>query len=418
MTHSSAPISLRARWVFPVDQPPIDGGVVVIDGERIVAVGRNVETGEVRDLGDVAILPGLVNAHTHLEFSDLTEPIGEPGMAFPNWIREVVSRRRSTDPVAAETAAVAAIHQGLAECVAHGVTTVGEIGRVGWWDPTLRRPALDVTVFYELIGFSKDRANEACEEFHRFSEIERSPEPSWRLAMSPHAPYSVHPAAFEGLSRLRGKSDLPIAMHLAESPEEIELLASQTGLFRDLLVDLGAWNESTIRVGSRPLDYLQRLAGASRSLVIHGNYLDDEEIRFAAENRDRMSVVYCPRTHAYFNHKSYPLAKMLNAGVRVALGTDSRASSPNLSLLAEMRHVAATHPDISPADVLRMGTLSGAEALGLAEETGSLTPGKRADLAMVALESQAGSDPFEQFFVSTRRVIETWYRGVPIVVQE
>jgi cytosine/adenosine deaminase-related metal-dependent hydrolase len=411
MTHSSAPISLRARWVFPVDQPPIDGGVVVIDGERIVAVGRNVETGVVRDLGDVAILPGLVNAHTHLEFSDLTEPIGEPGMAFPDWIREVVSRRRAMDPVAAEIAAVAAIHKGLAECVTHGVTTLGEIGRVGWWDLSLRRPTIDVTVFYELLGLAKARVDELHDAACRALDVPNTSDATWHGALSPHAPYSVHPSALDRLMHLSVKAQVPVAMHLAESPEELELLASHSGPFRELLQTFGAWDESAISPGTRPLDYLRTLARAARSLVIHGNYFDDEEIQFAAENRDRMSVVYCPRTHAYFDHKPYPLAKMHHAGVRVALGTDSRASSPDLSLLAEMRHVAAIHSDVSPADVLRMGTLSGAESLGQAKETGSLTPGKRADLAIVPLGDSSDHEPLERVFYSEHRVHETWRLG-------
>jgi cytosine/adenosine deaminase-related metal-dependent hydrolase len=129
---------------------------------------------------------------------------------------------------------------------------------------------------------------------------------------------------------------------------------------------------------------LRSLAAAHRTLVIHGNYLDEEEIAFLAAHREKLSVVYCPRTHDYFEHEPYPLAKMLAAGVRVALGTDSRASSPDLDLLAEMRHVAAHH-QLPPAEVLRLGTLAGAEALGLDHAAGSLRRGKQAAFCVVEL---------------------------------
>src|SRR5205823_10181172 len=116
----------------------------------------------------------------------------------------------------------------------------------------------------------------------------------------------------------------------------------------------------------RPLDYLQTLATAHRALVIHGNYLAADEIQLLAAHRDCMSVVYCPRTHAYFGHEHYPLSQMLAAGVRVAVGTDSRASNPDLRLLAELRYIARHHPAIPRDVILRQGTLAGAEALGIA----------------------------------------------------
>jgi cytosine/adenosine deaminase-related metal-dependent hydrolase len=149
------------------------------------------------------------------------------------------------------------------------------------------------------------------------------------------------------------------------------------------------WDANAIPRGSRPMDYLQVLSEAPRALVIHGNYLDEEGRVFLATNADHLSLIYCPRTHAYFGHEAYPLVELLKLGVRVALGTDSRASNPNLDLLAEMRHVAGKFPIIDPDVILRMGTLSGAEALGLAAEVGSITPGKVANLVAVPLAEEA-----------------------------
>jgi aminodeoxyfutalosine deaminase len=141
--------------------------------------------------------------------------------------------------------------------------------------------------------------------------------------------------------------------------------------------------------GSRPLDYLRELTTAHHALVIHGNYLAAHEIEFLASHRDRMSLVYCPRTHSYFGHEPYPLAQMLAARVRVAVGTDSRASNPDLSLWKDLQHIARHHPSVAPEAILQMGTLAGAEALGLDHELGSITPGKRAALNVMQPASSA-----------------------------
>ena len=150
-------------------------------------------------------------------------------------------------------------------------------------------------------------------------------------------------------------------------------------------------------LGARPLDYIEDLSKVSRSIVIHGNYLDDEEIRCLAAYRDRMSVVYCPRTHAYFRHERYPLAGMLDVGVRVALGTDSRASNPDLDLRKEMRYVI-DHHGVVPEDALKMGTLEGARALGQMNRRGTIANEKFADLAIIQLPNRSATDPHELLF--------------------
>nr|MBC8218455.1 amidohydrolase family protein [Planctomycetota bacterium] len=211
--------------------------------------------------------------------------------------------------------------------------------------------------------------------------------------------------------RMSAADGFPIAMHLAESREEIELLGSRSGRFVDFLHQLGAWEPDNFPPNGRPLDYLKALAEAHRALVVHGNYLDDEEIAFLARRADRMAVVYCPRTHAYFQHREHPLPKLLASGATVALGTDGRASSPDLSVLAEMRFVARVFPSIGPETVLRLATLSGARALGLDDRLGTIEPGKRADLAVIALPDREPADPHELLFDSDLSVIATWHRG-------
>jgi cytosine/adenosine deaminase-related metal-dependent hydrolase len=190
-------------------------------------------------------------------------------------------------------------------------------------------------------------------------------------------------------------------MHVAESPDEMELLRSGSGPLVDLLQSLQAWDLRALSIPARPLDYLQVLANAPRALVIHGNYLDREEHAFLAEHGQRMSLVYCPRTHAYFGHARYPLADVLRAGVRVALGTDSRASNPDLSLFEEMRFVARHFPEVEPAYILRMGTAAGAEALGQDDQLGCLRPGLSTHVAVVNLPGDCPRDAFEALWQST-----------------
>ncbi|BBO33484.1 amidohydrolase family protein [Lacipirellula parvula] len=362
--------TLRARWVLPIDGPPIEGGCVTLRDGVIAAVGqRATEADAVTDLGDVVLLPALVNAHTHLEFSGLTKPLGLTGMSLPAWIRSVIADRGRGDRDPA-----AAIAAGLQESRNAGVGAIGEIATslAALYEANNDGSLL---LFQEAIGFSAGRVDSV------FAEMERRVELAGAAAgISPHAPYTVHPRLLERLVDLAVERCLPMAMHLAESREELELLRDGTGPFQELLADRSMWDASAIPRDSRVLDYMRQLSRAERSLVIHGNYLDAEEIAFAANQRERMSVVYCPRTHAYFGHESYPLVAMLDAGVRVAFGTDSRASNPDLNLLSEVRFAAAHHPGVAPATLLRMATLDGAAALGLAGSLGSIAIGKAARL--------------------------------------
>jgi cytosine/adenosine deaminase-related metal-dependent hydrolase len=379
--------SLRARVVFPVDRPPIEHGFVTIDGERVVAVGPDAAVEDVTDLGSVALLPGLVNAHTHLEFSYLHQPLGTPGISLPEWIRLVISERgRRNRPENGH-------FLGWFESQRFGVATIGDIV-----PQDVQSIPICVTHFYEVIGFSRARAASAMEALADqigFDLLGRQSSAralcGIRYGISPHSPYTVSPKLLRELILLAQKYKMPVAMHVAESREELELLRDGTGPFQELLAERGMWDDAAIPRGSRPLDYLRMLAEAPRALMIHGNYLDEEERSFLAANSERMSLIHCPRTHSYFFHPTFPLPQLLALGVRVALGTDSRASTPDLDLLAEMRHVARLNPQLDPHDILRMGTLAGAQALGRADEAGSITPGKLANLVAVPLSDNAGA---------------------------
>ena len=400
-------LALQARYVFPVAGPPIADGMVAIRGSKIVAVGRNLAGTAVRDLGNVAILPGLVNAHTHLEFSRLAAPLGTPGMPLPAWIREAVAYRRAT----ADAGNTAAVAQGLRESLAAGTTTLGEIATSDWRlaGAAAADAKMSVRMFYELIAPLADRVPDAVLAAERF--LNAAATPTVLPALSPHAPYTVHPQLLAALVALGQRFQVPLAMHLAESREEIELLRSSSGPFAELLGDLNAWDPQPSARYPRVLDYLQQLARAPRVLVIHGNYLDDEETHFLAAHAGTMAVVYCPRTHHFFRHPAYPLARLMEWGVSMALGTDSRASNPDLSLLAEMRFVAEQHPEVDRSAVLTLGTLGGARALGVADQVGTLEAGKQADFAIVQIDPGTAKDPHELVFAPSARAVQTWVQG-------
>jgi cytosine/adenosine deaminase-related metal-dependent hydrolase len=224
----------------------------------------------------------------------------------------------------------------------------------------------------------------------------------------------VHPELLKRITMLAVRQQLPIAMHLAESREELQLLRENAGPFRELLEARSMWDSQVYASGYEPLDLLKVLAHAPRALVVHGNYLAHQEIEFIADRRGQMSIVYCPRTHAYFGHAAYPLSKMLDAGVQLAVGTDSRASNPDLSLLSELRFMAQTYQDVAPQQILSLGTLGGAEALGLADLVGSLVPGKLANLTAIECEHFRQS-PLAAVLFGAAMPQQTWLRGKMIV---
>lgn len=381
---------ITARYVFPVVGPPLEHARITIADGRIAALEPATRGPVDLDLGDVAILPALVNAHSHLEFSDLAVPLGTPGMPLPEWIAAVVAQRRA----AAETLdSHAAVARGAQEALATGTGLVGEIGTAAWATGGISIDPLAATIFHEALGLADHLWPDRTEAIRTL--VTRPATDQWQHGISPHAPYSTHPSLVEALVQLAAQRQLPVAMHLAESREELEFLRTGSGPFRQLLEDLGAWQAGAIEPNRRPLDYLQLLRPASPALVIHGNYLAADEIAFLAEHRPTMSLVYCPRTHAYFQHAPYPLAELLAAGVRVAVGTDSRASNPDLDLLAELRQAAHRHPDVSPAEILRLGTHSAATALGRAKTHGTLQVGRPAHLTIVPIAGRPADDPHE-----------------------
>lgn len=387
--------------------PPIPGGTLRIRGSRVAAVasGRAAdrEAGcRVIDLPDAIVMPGLVNAHTHLEFSDVPAPLDAAG-GLPAWIGRVIALRRRRDPAAV----AAAIGHGLRESMAGGVTAIGEIatglpaGGYPTSGPRLR-------VFREALGLASAPAASAGRR--AIADVERLMACGVPAGLSPHAPYSVSVRLGRLLVDAASRRGAPLAMHLAESDAEDDLLQSGSGAFRDLFERLAVWPTTPSPALVSAAEWISILARGPRAIVVHGTHLDRDPAALArlARHRDRLCVVVCPRTTRALSGRLPPVGLVREAGVRVAIGTDSRASTPDLSVLAECR-VLADAGVVSAEEAVRMATLHGAWALGFERTCGPLAAGRPADLAILA--TAAGGDPFEAILDPATSVMATLRSG-------
>jgi aminodeoxyfutalosine deaminase len=392
--------------------PPLDGGWVRIERGRIVAVGRRPPSGTVIDLGDALMLPGLVNAHTHLEFSGCETPL-DPSGGLPSWIERVVHLRRNRPPLPHADAAgpLHAIKRGLAESAAAGVTTIGEIATLApaaaYAAAATRGPRL--RLFREGLGLSEEAIRRTTSRLAAESDSCRAT--AVLGGLSPHAPYSVAAPLGRWMIAAARRRQLPVAMHVAESSDEAPFLSGGGGRFRSLLESLGAWPAGRPPHLLPAADWISTLARAPRGIVVHGTFLPDDTIAMArlARHRDRLAVAICPRTTLALSGRLPPLAAFRDAGLRVAIGTDSRASNPDLSVLTECRTLVDGGL-ASPAEALRMATRHGAWALMLEHRCGLLAPGRPADLTILRPTSPP-TDPFRAVLDPTTRITTTLRSG-------
>jgi len=385
-------IRYQARWVFTGQGEPVPNGRFTVHDGRYVEEdpGRIIP---IVDLGDVAVIPGLINAHTHLEFSDLNQPV-EPQREFAPWIEQVIQTRRSRTVPPDQS-----IERGLQECRSSGTTALAEIATSDWGlERTSPVETPQVLFFREFLGLRADSVTATLNQAQEFLEKSRGAS-DFREGLSPHAPYSLHPQLFQGLCRLAQQYQVPVTMHLAESPAELQLLAHGSGPLVDLFSRMGLWRSDVIPLGTRPLDFLRVLAELPRVLLAHGNLLDDEELDFIAKH-PQMSVVYCPRTHAAMQQGVHPWEEMQRRGIPVAIGTDSRASNPDLSLWNELRFLHARHPERRASDLLSLATANAAQALGL-NDRGAIRSGSRSDFQVVLLPESSRRDPQLSLFQGT-----------------
>lgn len=377
-----------ARWIFPICQPAIHGGYVRVAGGKIVQVGsladRDWAKSKTIDLGDVALLPRMVNAHTHLEFSDCESVIGQRGIPLADWIGQVLAARGRSSTEQRQQS----IAKGIDESVKWGVGLIGEIATTPAQYP--KQSDLQIVSLAEVLGLSSERADDrfkAAEEHVKSLAASQSA----IFGVSPHAPYSTPMSLVQRCVDLAVRHNSTLAMHVAESRDERELLESGSGRFANALRAAGFWQDQLFPWdGRQPLsDLIVQLAQAPRALLVHGNDLNNEEIELIAKY-PQLTVVYCPRTHHFFGYSPHRVDELLAAGIRVALGTDSRASNPDLSVWKEFQFLLEHRTDLDPCDVLQMATQCGADALlGAGSGFGIITPGSGGIESLVAVATNA-----------------------------
>ncbi len=365
---------LSADWVVPVEGPPIrDGAVAIGDDGRIVSVGTASALGEGERFTDAVVVPGFVNAHTHLEYAAYAG-FGD-GLSFGPWIALHVGRKARIG--FEEMEAISRL--GALECLRSGITTVGDCSFSGAAATACAELGLSAVVYLEVFGRDESVLQDRFEPMHE--RIAGALSDRVLLGISPHAPYTCTLDLYRACVEL----DLPVATHLAESEAETEFLRSGRGTWQEfaemLVPPLGT-------TGIRALADAGLLG--SRVLAAHCVQADAEEIELLAAND--VAVAHCPRSNGYLGCGVAPLSALREAGVRVCIATDSPASTPSFDMFDEMRaaiigaRARERRPDaLSASDALELATLGGARALGLDAEIGSIAPGKWADLTVLSL---------------------------------
>lgn len=387
---------LRSRVVLPVTAPPIPDGAVCISGDRIAGVGRwadlrRMHTGPVVDLGEAVLLPGLVNAHCHLDYTDLAGHLPPP-RSFTDWIQGVLGLKAgwSFSEYAASWLA------GARQLLESGCTTVLDYEAVpellpeSWEGTPLR-----VISALELTGVRAARApSEILASALRHAE--GLAHPRHRVGLAPHAPYSTRAELLRLAAEAAAQRGWILTSHVAESVEEFSMFRLGSGRMHEWLQGQRDMSDC---IGVTPVGHVAR-AGLLRpgTVLVHVNYLGDGDLPLLRGSG--VTVVHCPRSHEYFGHAPFPMKLLRGEGVRVCLGTDSLLSTlrfgrsaPVLDLFAEVIQARRTMPFLSPLESLRMVTSDAAAALGLGGSAGELTPGAWADL--VAVPDVPGADAVE-----------------------
>lgn len=418
---------LTADHVLPITGEPISGGAVAIDGEDIVAVGLANEMRaryadvEVTEFGNAAILPGFVNCHSHLEITAMRGRLDAAEHDFRSWLLKLNELRAAMSDEEIEEAAF----RGAVEGREAGVTCFGDIGRSGKAGlRAMKRAGLRGILFQET-EFSPDNRT-AEDDFKtliaKFEKLQGEATDLVSAGLSPHAPYTVGSMLFEMIAQFSIINRVPITIHAAESANETELMTRGTGFFTEVYERFGVeWASPHCTT----IEYLERLGVLSaRPLLAHCVAVTESDIGRIAANGAR--IAHCPKSNAKFGHGFAPFESFLDAGIAVGLGSDSVASNNLCDILEEARFAslaARNRPGserfIGPREMLRVATLGGAEALGLNDKIGSLEAGKKADLAVIALDA-AAQNPIGDveatlvFSTSGRDTLATYVNGEPI----
>ena len=383
---------LRARLVVAVSRPAISDGAVVISGSRIRAVGRWREisrehSGEVVDLGDVAVLPGLINAHCHLDYTAMAGELAPP-RKFTDWLKLITTSKSGLT----YSDFAQSWLKGASMLARTGTTTVVDVEMAPELLPEVwTATPLRVFSFVEMTGVKSRRPpadilHDAM-EFVRLLSHERC-----RIGLSPHAPYSTAPELLRLAAQACRKRDLRMVTHVAESDQEFEMFMHGRGDMFDWLAR-SKRDMSDCGLGS-PVQHLERQGALCENLLaVHVNYLAPGDAELLG--RRKVHVVHCPRSHAYFKHKPFPHDELHAGRVNICLGTDSlvsvvksRKRPAELNMFDEMRELASRMPSLAPLEILRMATVNGAHALGMNGHVGEITPKAFADLIAIPCQRE------------------------------
>jgi cytosine/adenosine deaminase-related metal-dependent hydrolase len=389
---------LTARYVLPISDAPIENGAIAIEKDKILAVGKSVEINkkfpdaETENLGEAAILPGFVNAHSHLEITAMRGFLDEFDGDFYSWLITLTKTRaeKLTDEDIKTAAAFGALEGARA-----GVTCFGDIGRFGRAGfEALLKNGLRGVLFQET-EFSP--ANETCDEDfarlnEKYLELKAQETALVKAGISPHSPYTVSRALFEKITNYAFDENIKISTHAAESDEEHNLLVSGEGFFVEIYK---RYNLEWCAPNCSPIEYLAKIGVLqAKPLLAHCVKVSESDIRLIAGSDSR--VAHCPKSNAKFGHGIAPLEKFLDEKIKVGFGSDSVASNNTCDILEEARFatlLARTRGDrqrfLSAEEIIETATLGGARALGLEAEIGTLAAGKQADLIAVSLENAA-----------------------------
>jgi 5-methylthioadenosine/S-adenosylhomocysteine deaminase len=370
--------------------PPIADGVVAVEGDRIAYVGTSAGAppGADHDLGNALLLPGLVNAHCHLELTAMRGFLED--LEFRRWILRLTNARRA---VLDRNALLDSARYGIEEGIRAGITSFADTCESGVVIQAMREAGVRGVMFQEVFGPDPAQcASSIAELREKIAGLRYLESPLVRVGVSPHAPYTVSDDLFRATAALARELRLPMAIHIAESELERELVVHASGAFADGLRKRGIGVAPRARSS---IDLLARLGVLdAEPLLIHCVRVDERDIQVIAGSRS--PVAHCPASNAKLGHGIAPLTELLAAGVTVGLGSDSMASNNRMDMLDEARLALLTQrarllsSDVPSAGVvLELATIGGARAIGLSALIGTLEVGKQADLAAFALDAHA-----------------------------
>ena len=397
---------LRACQIYPVSSPSIEDGFVRLDGGCISEIGPWSECSnqsEAEDLGEVILMPGLVNTHCHLDYTDFVGAIPSAS-SFTDWIRAIVDLKADVDDAALQASWL----RGAQQCLNHGITTLGNIETRRDLLPDLwSQTPLRMVSFLEIILLQPESdVEQELKELQTW--IRGNTPPRGCVGLSPHAPYTTK---YGLLKACAGFRDVPMAMHVGESTEENQMFREGSGTMFDMLARVGRNMDDC--TGQSPLANVQR-AGllGERFVLVHGNYLDESDRQLIS--RADAHWVHCPRSHDYFGHQAFALDAVRNAEINLCLGTDSLATvcdaNAELDLFEEMRMFVQHHPQVTADACVDMVTQNAARALRLEEQVGTLEPGKMADLIALPWNENSG-DVAEQIVAHQGDVTSVMING-------